>query len=94
MGSAPVAAPKQPAVTALSNSNQTRLEAIFREIFDDDSLQLGPEMNRENFEAWDSLGHIRLVSALEETFGVTFTLDEIEGMTSVSQILAVLAAKG
>jgi len=80
-------------VTALSNSIQTRLEAIFRDIFDDESLQLGEEMNRENFEAWDSLGHIRLVSAMEESFGVAFTLDEIEAMTSVPQIVAVLSAK-
>lgn len=73
---------------------RTRLEAVFREVFDNDGLQLDDGLDRESIEAWDSLGHIRLVSTIEETFGVSFTLDEIEGLTSVPQILASIAAKG
>jgi len=80
-------------VIPLNNDIRTRLQAVFREIFDDEGLQLNDTLDRENFEAWDSLGHIRLVSAMEEAFGVSFTLDEIEAMTSVPQIAAVLANK-
>lgn len=72
---------------------RTRLQAVFREIFDDEELQLSESHDRESIEAWDSLGHIRLVSAMEEAFGVSFTLDEIEAMNSVPQIAAVLATK-
>lgn len=77
----------------MNNDIRTRLEAVFREVFDNDALQLTDSIDRESFEAWDSLGHIRLVSTVEETFGVAFTLDEIETMTSVPQILALVAAK-
>jgi acyl carrier protein len=77
----------------VNNDIRTRLEAVFREVFDNDALQLTDAIDRESFESWDSLGHIRLVSIIEETFGVAFTLDEIETMTSVPQIMALLAAK-
>lgn len=80
-------------VVSVNNDVRTRLEAVFREVFDDDALRLTDSMDRESFEAWDSLGHIRLVSSVEESFGVAFTLDEIETMTSVPQILALVAAK-
>ena len=45
------------------------------------------------FAGWDSLGHIRLISAMEDDLSISFTLEEIEEMDSVSKILAVVAAK-
>ncbi len=77
----------------LKKDIHTKLQVIFSEIFDDERVQLTDELDRESLEAWDSLGHIRLVSAIEESFDVTFTLDEIEAMTSVAQIVAVLSGK-
>ena len=69
------------------------LERVFRDVFDDESLQISEEMTRENFPTWDSLGHIRLVAATEEAFGVSFSIEEIEGMTSVGRILERILAK-
>lgn len=80
-------------VDHLSNDPRPQLQAVFQEVFDDDMLQATDELNRETLESWDSLGHIRLISALEEALGLSFTLEEIEAMTSVPQVLAVLAAK-
>jgi acyl carrier protein len=76
-----------------SNITQT-LGPVFREVFDDGSL---PDdlatLSRDALESWDSLGHIRLITALEEAYSVTFTLDEIESMTSVPAIAEILSAK-
>ena len=80
-------------VDHLSNDPRPQLQAVFQEVFDDDMLQATDELNRETLESWDSLGHIRLISAREEALGLSVTLEEIEAMTSVPQILAVLAAK-
>ena len=75
------------------NDIRPRLEAVFREVFDDDTLQLTDAVDRESLEAWDSLGHIRLVSSVEEAFGIALTLEEIETMTSVPQILKLVASR-
>jgi acyl carrier protein len=85
--------PFQHRASTLSNDTRAQLQGIFREVFDDEQLELTDETSRETLESWDSLGHIRLVSSMEESLGVSFTLEEIEQMTSVKQILATLAAK-
>ena len=72
---------------------RSKVEAVFREVFDDDKLQLSAELSAETFPAWDSLAHIRLVSALEDELSLTFTLDDIEAMTSAAKVLAVVEAK-
>jgi acyl carrier protein len=77
----------------LNPQTRSRLEAVFREVFDDDSLQLTDALDRESLRGWDSLGHIRLVSSVEEVFGVSFTLEEIESMVSVPKIVELLDSR-
>ena len=77
----------------MPNNTRDSLQNIFRDVFDDEQLQLRDELSPEMLPAWDSLGHIRLISALEDELQLSFTLDEIEAMTSVAKILAVLADK-
>jgi len=48
----------------------------------------------DGIPAWDSLGHIQLISALESIFGLRFNIREIQSMDSAGKIEAVLAARG
>ena len=68
------------------------LDDIFREVFDDASVSATEGLGRDQFPSWDSLGHIRLIGATEEAFGVTFTIEQIERMTSVEQIIDQILA--
>lgn len=77
----------------MSNHFEHQIERVFQEVFDDETLRLVDVVNRDSLQGWDSLGHVRLISALEEEFGLSFTLDEIECMTSVPQIIATLVSK-
>lgn len=45
----------------------------------------------DTIETWDSLQHLNLILALEERFGVQFTLEEAETMTSYEAIMAALS---
>jgi acyl carrier protein len=77
------------------NSDQIRnkLGDIAREAFDDEGLDVTDTLTREDVESWDSLGHIRLIAAVEEAFQMNFTIDEIEGVTSIGQIVKVIAGR-
>jgi len=77
----------------MHNDIKRKIEGVFREVFDDESLVVSDTLSTETLSAWDSLGHIRLISALEDDLAITFTLEEIESMTSVAKILAVLASR-
>ena len=60
-----------------------KLQEIFRDVFDDDSIVLFDEMTSNDVEDWDSLSHINLISDIEANFGITFTTDEIMGTRCV-----------
>ncbi len=43
---------------------------------------------------WDSLGHVRLVTAMQKEFGVEFDVAEIMQMEDVPKILDILKLRG
>ncbi len=45
----------------------------------------------ETISSWDSLKHMNLVLALEETFGVLFSEEQIAELTQVGPILTIVA---
>jgi acyl carrier protein len=51
---------------------------------------LNEDISMENFEAWDSLGHITLMISIEEEFNITVDEDEIPNLTSVKLLVEYL----
>lgn len=70
-----------------------RLTAIFREVFDDDSIVLTPETTAADIEDWDSLEHINLIAAVEKAFRMRFTVKEVSGMKHVGEMAEIVAAR-
>jgi acyl carrier protein len=70
-----------------------KLEQVFKETFEDAEFEFSAHLVRENLKAWDSLGHIRLISAIEESFGVQFALEDFDKLISVQGIAEQVAAK-
>jgi acyl carrier protein len=64
----------------------SRLESVFRDVFDDDSLKIDASMCADDVEAWDSLAHINLMMRIEEVFGVHFTNAELGGFANVGEL--------
>jgi acyl carrier protein len=56
--------------------------------------QFSLDTSPEDVMQWDSLGHMKLVADLEETFGIQFEVDEITEMSSGRKIIELLQAKG
>jgi acyl carrier protein len=77
------------------NREETRvaLKRVFEDVFAENAFDFSDSLSRETLEAWDSLGHIRLISATEEAFDIRFTIEEIEKLTSVGQMLERIAAR-
>jgi acyl carrier protein len=70
-----------------------RINAIFREVFDDDGLVVTPEMTADDIEEWDSLSHIRLIVAHEIQFGVKFKTTELSDLKNVGNFIDLLKSK-
>jgi acyl carrier protein len=72
---------------------RSQLTTIFREMFDDESLVLRPEMTAEDVENWDSLSHIDLIVAIETEFRIRFTTGEVSALRNVGDLEALITAK-
>ena len=71
-----------------------RLNEVFKDVFDDDEIQITPETTAKDVEGWDSLTHVELVISVEKAFGVRFTSSELGDMKNVGDMLALLEARG
>ena len=70
-----------------------RLNDVFRDIFDDDSITVGRETTADDIEDWDSLEHIRLIGAVEREFGAKFTMKEVSSMKNVGEMADIIAER-
>lgn len=71
-----------------------RIAQIVADLFRVDAAQLTPDASPDSISAWDSLGHLELISALEREFEVRFNMREIQSMDTIANIRGVLDARG
>ena len=71
-----------------------RLNKVFRDVFDDDSITVNPKTTANDIEDWDSLEHITLLSAVEKEFKMKFKMGEISSMKNVGEMASIVAARG
>ncbi|KQV95868.1 acyl carrier protein [Rhizobacter sp. Root1221] len=70
-----------------------KLTALFHDVFDDDTIQVTPELTADDVDEWDSLSHIRLVLAVEKQFGLKFSAAEVGRLKNVGEFVALIEAK-
>lgn len=67
-----------------------RLNEVFRDVFDDDTIEVNENTTANDIEDWDSLNHITLIDAVESEFGVHFTMGEVSGMKNVGEMAQII----
>ncbi|HPS42397.1 MAG TPA: acyl carrier protein [Anaerolineaceae bacterium] len=70
-----------------------RLTKVFRNVFQDDSIVLTPQLTADDVEGWDSLSHVNLIIAVEIEFGIEFSQAEIRGFENVGALMAAIQKK-
>ena len=75
------------------NEIYERLNDIFRDVFDDDSLSVTPATTAADIEDWDSMSHITLMAAVEDEFRMKFSMKEVVEMKNVGEMVTIIAAR-
>ena len=70
-----------------------RLQEIFESVFDDDSIQIKPDLSAKDVDGWDSLTHIRLILTVERAFHVKFSTSEIGKLQNVGDLVELIKAR-
>lgn len=70
-----------------------KVQSIFRDVFDDNSLVISSSTNSKDIPDWDSLNHINLISAIEKEFKIRFALGELRNLQDVGAMIALMEKK-
>ncbi len=60
---------------------------IFREVLENDDIELNESTVAADVPEWDSLNHIYLVVAIEKQFKIKFTTHQIQSWQRVGDVL-------
>jgi len=71
-----------------------KLNEVFQEVFDDDSIEIFEAMTARDIPDWDSLMHITLVVAVEKQFNIRLNAAEIGKLENVGEMINLIAARG
>lgn len=58
-------------------SNKEKYDAAFIEVFEITKDALNDTLEYQSINAWDSVGHMALMAALEEEFDIMLEMDDI-----------------
>lgn len=67
-----------------------KINSIFREVFDDETLVITQLTCAADIEDWDSLAQITLVTSVEDLFGIQFLLEDVTAMKNVGDMMDVI----
>ena len=77
----------------LQDEIRSRLQDVFRDVFDDDSIDIFDAMTAEDLTEWDSLSHITLVLAVEKEFAVRLNAAEVGRLANVGEMIELLSKR-
>jgi acyl carrier protein len=70
-----------------------KINQVFHEEFDDNTLVITEKTEASDIEDWDSLTHVHLITKIEKVFNTRFELDEILNFSNVGDMVELLYNK-
>lgn len=68
----------------------TTLNEVFRDVFDDEAITVTDATTSGDIEDWDSLEHINLIAAVEQEFGMKFSMGQVVTMKNVGEMVDII----
>ena len=68
-----------------------KVEDIIREVlYLDETTELSDEVGPEQLEAWDSLGHVNIITAIEDEYDIEISPEEIGQINSIAALKSIV----
>lgn len=71
-----------------------RLNNVFREVFDDESIEVHDETVADDIDDWDSFEHINLIVSIEEEFHFKIPMGKVVTMKNVGEMVDIILELG
>ena len=69
------------------------VQEIFRDVLDNEDLEISFETVADDVEEWDSLSHIQLIVAIEKHFQIKFNSKELMEWKTVGDMIDCISNK-
>ena len=63
---------------------------IFRDVLDDETIDLKPTTTAKDIPEWDSFNHVNIIVSSEMKFGVKFTTADVERLHNVGDFVTLV----
>lgn len=63
-----------------------RIAKIISDVMEVDRDEVKPETTADDVVTWDSLNHLRLITAVEEDFGIRFSMSEVNEFKDAGEL--------
>lgn len=70
-----------------------KLNGIFRNNFDNESITLTDDTSSADIEGWDSLEQVNLVVTIQDEFKIKFNIEEVNAMKNVGEMVDFILKK-
>lgn len=71
----------------------SKLQDVFRDVLDNENINLFYETSADDIEEWDSLSHIQLIVSIEKAFSVKFSSRELLSWDTVGDMIDCISRK-
>ncbi len=70
-----------------------KLNAIFKDVFMDESIVLTEMTTSDDISDWDSFAHLNVIMSIESSFGLSFSDEESIRLKNVRDIIEIIGLK-
>lgn len=67
-----------------------KLNEVFRDVFDDDSINLTETSTAHDIEDWDSLEFVNIVVAVMQAFKIKFSIEDLRKLENIGQLVDLI----
>jgi acyl carrier protein len=71
----------------------TKLQDVFRTVFDDEALIVSRDTTAQDIEAWDSVQNVTLMLEVESEMSVRFSTSEMAYLKNVGDLVDLIEKK-
>ena len=70
-----------------------QLTRVFWDVFDNEDITINDNTTADDIDEWDSMEYINLIMAVEEEFSIKFTMEQVNGMKNVGEMVGLIIEK-
>lgn len=75
------------------NDIMKQINTIFIELFNDENIVLTEKSDTNEIDAWDSLNHIQVITAVEKHFKIRFELNDLLIFENIGDLCSGVKSK-